>query len=396
MRGRWVLLGAALALLCLPAAAPARVPTGDGVGGVRLSRVGVFSDPVHVSAARAYPGLLFVVEREGVVRVVRAGKTLQRPFLDISSLVESNYQERGLLSVAFPPDYRSSRRFYVFYTDAEGQLCVDEFLRKRSDPTRALGSSRRRVITVPHPNYANHNGGQLQFHGAHLFIGTGDGGLAGDPLNNAQNRDSLLGKLLRIDPRRSKAGRPYRVPRANPYVGAAGRDEVFSYGLRNPYRFSIQDFKQEPDRVVVGDVGQTRFEEIDYEALTDARGANFGWDAYEGFELYNCGGLSCPSGGTPDPGGTTAPILAYGHGQGCAITGGLVVRDSSLASLYGRYLYADFCVGDLRSLIPTLAGASDDRALGVNVSAVSSFGETPNGRVYVCSLSGDVYRIVSS
>jgi hypothetical protein len=392
LRARSALLVAALALLAMPAAA-ARARTGDGSGKVGLNPIGSFDQPVDVAAARAYPKLLFVVERPGVIRVVRAGKTLERPFLDISSRVESVFNERGLLSVAFPPDYRASRRFYVFYTDHDGNLCVDEFLRSRDDPTRAAASSGRRVITIPHPSFANHNGGQLQFHGQDLFIGTGDGGLGGDVLNNAQNTGSLLGKLLRIDPRQSKAGRPYRVPRSNPFVGGTGRDEIFSYGFRNPFRFSIQNLRTGPDRVAIGDVGQSRFEEVDYQTLPGARGANFGWDAYEGFDLYNCGDPTCPLDGTPDPGGTVPPILAYDHSQRCSITGGYVVRDPSLTSLRGRYIYSDFCQGDLRSFVPKLGGAVDDRPLGIHVDHVSSFGETPAGRLYVCSLDGNVYRV---
>ncbi len=393
MRIRPALVAAGLALLAIPAAAAARGPIGDGAGGARLNRVGSFDQPVYVAGARAYPKLLFVVERPGAIRVVRRGRTLARPFLDITGLVESEYVERGLLSVAFPPDYRASRRFYVYYTNHNGNLCVDEFLRSRHDPTRALASTRRRVITIPHPNFPNHNGGQLQFHGHELFIGTGDGGLGGDVLNNAQNTESLLGKLLRIDPRRSNSGRPYRVPASNPFVGRAGRDEVFSYGLRNPYRFSIEDVAGGPDRIVTGDVGQNRFEEVDYETLPGARGANFGWDAWEGFELYDCGDPACPLDGTPDPGGTSPPVLAYDHSRGCAVTGGYVVRDPALGSLLGRYLYADYCQGDLRSFVPRLGGATGDLALGLHVDHLSSFGETPSGRVYVCSLDGNVYRL---
>ena len=250
------------------------------------------------------------------------------------------------------------------------------------------------MITIPHPINANHNGGQLQFHGKDLFIGTGDGGSGGDPPNNAQNTDVLLGKLLRIDPRRTRAGRPYGVPRSNPFVGRPGRDEIFSYGLRNPYRFSIQVLPgTRPDRLAIGDVGQSRYEEVDYLSLPEARGANFGWDAWEGFQLYDCGGLTCLNDGTPDPGGTTKPIFAYDHSQGCAITGGYVVRDRALPSLRGRYLYGDYCRGELRSFIPTVTGARGDAPLGLHVDALSCFGEAPDGRVFACSLDGGVYRI---
>ncbi len=403
MRARRALI-ACLAAIAVAAAAIPDAGTGavrgTGPAGVRLKKIGSFDQPVFVTGARDYPRLLFVVERPGVIRVISQGKTLRRPFLDISSLVESGFQERGLLSVAFPFDYRASRRFYVFYTDHDGALQVDEYLRSRSDPTRAVPSSRRPVITIPHPSYPNHDGGQLQFHGHQLFIGTGDGGFGGDPPNNAQNTEVLLGKLLRIDPRPTKAGRPYGVPRSNPFVGRTGRDEIFSYGLRNPYRFSIQTLERQPDRIAIGDVGQSRFEEVDYLPLPDARGANFGWDAWEGFQPYDAKlplsspcGTRCPFSGTPDPGGTIKPILVYDHDSGCAVTGGYVVRDPALPSLRGRYLYGDYCQGDLRSFLPRLAGARDDRPLGLNVEALSCFGETRDGRTFACSLAGPVYRV---
>jgi glucose/arabinose dehydrogenase len=397
----WGLAALAIVAAAIPATGSAAA-RGSGSGAARLKPIGNFDQPVFVTGARAFPRLLFVVERPGVIRVIRRGRTLERPFLDITSLVESaSHQERGLLSVAFPPDYRKSRRFYVYYTDHDGNIRIDEFRRSSRDPTHAVRSSRRGVITIPHPSFPNHDGGQLQFHGNELFIGTGDGGLGGDPSNNAQNTDVLLGKLLRIDPRRTKAGRPYGVPRSNPYVGGAGRDEIFSYGLRNPYRFSIQDLKGKPDRVAIGDVGQSRFEEVDYLPLPDARGANFGWDAWEGFELYDatlppsspCGPIKCPLSGTPDPGGTIKPIYAYDHDRGCAVTGGYVVRDPALPSLRGRYLYGDYCEGDLHSFLPRIEGARGDRSTGLHVDSLSCFGEAPDGRLFACSLDGPVYRV---
>jgi glucose/arabinose dehydrogenase len=292
-------------------------------------------------------------------------------FLDISGLVQSG-GERGLLSIAFPPDYARSRRFYVYYTDHAGNIRVDEF--KRKGATRAARGSRRAVLEIPHPVNANHNGGQLQFLGDLLYLGTGDGGSGGDPPNNAQNRHSLLGKLLRIDPRR---------PGAKP--------EVYSYGLRNPFRFSFDQVSAGQPRIVIGDVGQNRFEEVDYTTVTAAAGANFGWDAFEGFSPYQD-----ENSGTPDPGGTTKPIFAYPHSRGgsCSIIGGYVVGDRRLPSLHGRYVYADLCEGELRSLVPHLHGASGDRRLGLHVSTPSSFGEDDQGRIYVCSLEGPVYRLV--
>jgi glucose/arabinose dehydrogenase len=356
--------------------------------GIALKRVGSFSSPVYVTGAPGFPKLLFVVEQGGRVRVLEKGHELRRPFLDLSGSISSG-GERGLLSIAFPPDYARSRRFYVYYTDPAGNIRVDEF--RRISATRAARGSRRAVIEVPHPVNSNHNGGQLQFLGDLLYIGTGDGGSGGDPPNNAQNRDSLLGKLLRIDPRRS-GGRPYSIPSDNPFVGKSGRDEIYSYGLRNPFRFSFDTTHPANPRIAIGDVGQNRIEELDYATVAAARGANFGWDAFEGFSPYRE-----ENSGTPDPGGTTKPVFAYPHSRGgsCTIIGGYVVGRGGPPALRGRYVYADLCEGQLRSLVPHLKGASDDHKLGLAVSTPSSFGEDTLGRVYVASLDGPVYRLVS-
>jgi glucose/arabinose dehydrogenase len=403
MRGRLAscVVAAAVAMAALPACGEAQEPSDRGgkptagqgteegargsARGVGLKRIGSFDDPVYVAGAPGFPELLFVVEQRGTVRVLRKGKRLRRPFLDISGLVDSG-GERGLLSIAFPPDYVSSGRFYVYYTDNEGDIRVDELKRNRA--TRAARGSRRAVIEIPHRENSNHNGGQLQFLGDLLYLGTGDGGSGGDPPNNAQNRNSLLGKLLRIDPRPS-GGRPYSIPADNPFAGpGGGRGEIYSYGLRNPFRFSFDTVTAPRPRIAIADVGQDRFEELDYTTLAAASGANFGWDAFEGFSRYRDS-----NSGTPDPGGTLKPILAYGRQRGCTIIGGYVVGDRRLPSLRGRYVYADLCVGELRSLLPRLRGARGDRGLGLNVSTPSSFGEDALGRVYVTSLDGPVYRL---
>lgn len=353
--------------------------------GVALKQVGSFDSPVGVTGAPGFPQLLFVVEQEGQIQVLKNGKRAGS-FLDIRSLV--NYGgEQGLLSLAFAPDYPRSRRFYVYYTDGSGAIRVDEF--RRRSATRAAFGSRRPVIRIPHPVNTNHNGGDLHFLGDLLFFGTGDGGSGGDPPNNAQNRDVLLGKLLRIDPRAS-GGRPYSVPSSNPFVGRPGRDEIYSTGLRNPFRFSFDTTHGQP-RIAIGDVGQNQFEEISYTTVARAKGANFGWDAFEGFDRYED-----ESSGTPDPGGTIKPIFAYPHSRGnsCSVIGGYVVRDPRLAGLRGRYVYADLCEGQLRSLVPHLKRASGDRKLGLDVASPSSFGEDQQQRLYVTSLEGPVFRLV--
>lgn len=355
--------------------------------GVGLKRVGEFDAPVYVTGAPGFPRLLFVVEQGGRIALLRGGCRLRRPFLDIRGDVSSG-GERGLLSVAFPPDYRRSRRFYVYYTDRAGNIRIDEF--RRGSPTRAAAGSRRKVIVIPHPVNANHNGGQLQFLGDLLYFGTGDGGSGGDPPNNAQNKHVLLGKLLRIDPRPA-GGRPYTVPSDNPFVGRPGRDEIYSYGLRNPFRFSFDRTTAGRARIAIADVGQSRFEELDYTTVAAARSADFGWDAFEGYSKY-----TGENSGTPDPGGTVKPIFAYSHSRGgsCSIIGGYVIRDPRLPGLRGRYLYADLCEGELRTLVPHLKRASGDRKLGLRVDTPSSFGEDDRHRLYVASLAGPVYRLV--
>jgi glucose/arabinose dehydrogenase len=388
---------AILAMAALPACGEAREQSDQQItprtagpaatsAAVGLKRIGSFDAPVYVAAAPGFPQLLFVVEQQGTVRVLRQGKRLSRPFLDIAGLVGYG-GERGLLSIAFPPDYETSRRFYVYFTDRQGDIRVDEF--KRRSATRAARGSRRAVIEIPHRENSNHNGGQLQFLGKLLYFATGDGGSGGDPPNNAQNRNNLLGKLLRIDPRRA-GGRPYSIPADNPFAGpGGGRGEIYSYGLRNPFRFSFDAVTAKRPRLAIADVGQDSFEELDYTTVAAASGANFGWDAFEGFSRYR-GANS----GTPDPGGTVKPIFTYGRKRGCTIIGGYVVGDRRLPGLRGRYVYADLCEGELRSLVPRLGRARGDRGLGLRVSTPSSFGEDTLGRIYVTSLEGPVYRLV--
>jgi glucose/arabinose dehydrogenase len=386
-----VLIAAALLALALPACGSASPPErNERPGGARalaLKKVGQFEAPVYVTGAPGFPKLLFVVEQPGRVVVLSGGRRLSRPFLDLSGKIAYG-GEQGLLSIAFPPDYRRSKSFYVYYNDSAGNIRIDEF--KRRSPTRAAPGSQRQVIGIPHPVNSNHNGGQLQFFDGLLYFGTGDGGAGGDPPNNAQNKESLLGKLLRIDPRPA-AGRPYSVPPSNLFVGRAGRDEIYSYGLRNPFRFSFDTVSARQPRIAIADVGQSQFEELDYTTVAAANGANFGWDALEGFAPYED-----ENGSTPDPGGTVKPILAYPHSRGasCSIIGGYVVRDRGLPALYKRYVYADLCEGQLRSLAPHLERAGDDRRIGLTVESPTSFGEDSAHRIYVASGSGPVFRLV--
>ncbi len=362
---------------------PATTTTaGAAATGVRLQRVGSFDTPVYVTAPRGERRRVFVVEQAGVIRVVRGGRTLARPFLDIRARVTSG-GEQGLLGLAFAPDYATSGQFYVYFTGRDQRQWVVEY--RRANPDRADSGSARTLLRMADPE-ANHNGGQLNVGpDGLLYIGTGDGGGADDQhgaRGNAQNLGSLLGKLLRIDPRPG-GGRPYRVPRDNPFAGRTGaRGEIYAYGLRNPWRWS---FDRATGDLTIGDVGQNAVEEVDYRRRGTGRGVNFGWRPIEG-KRRNFD--------EPAP-GAVAPVITKRHGDGwCSITGGYVVRDPRLPSLRGRYVYSDYCRGIVNVATLRAGGASGDRALGVpRVDQVSSFGEDGLGRVYVVSLAGPVFRL---
>jgi glucose/arabinose dehydrogenase len=347
-----------------------------------LQRVGSFSSPVYVTAPPGDSRRLFVVEQDGVIRVVRDGRELRTPFLDIRDRVQC-CGEQGLLSMAFAPDYARTGRFYVYYSSNGGSRERVEAFR-RSGPDRARRASGRLVLSMVDPE-ANHNGGLIVFHGGLLYIGTGDGGGANDQhgaRGNAQNRNSLLGKILRIDPR-ARSGRRYTIPAGNPFVGRAGRDEIWSYGLRNPWRFS---FDRTTGDLVIGDVGQNAVEEIDFSPGASSRGANYGWRPWEGRR---------PNFNEPAP-GAVFPVITHSHEEGyCSITGGYVVRDPRLTGWAGRYLYGDFCHGTIESALLSPGKATGQRSTGLQVDSLSSFGEDARGRVYAVSLGGAVYRIVA-
>lgn len=357
-------------------------PVGDGQGGVRLAEIGSFEAPVFVAQPPGERRDLYVVEQGGRVVLVDDGEVVSEPFLDISGDVTAG-GEQGLLSIAFAPDYEQSGRFYVDFTDTEGDTRIQEFRRSESDPRVADPGTRRELLFVDQP-FPNHNGGLLLFGpDRKLYIGLGDGGSAGDPMGNGQDLGTLLGKILRIDPLPS-GGRPYGIPDSNPFVDEPdARPEIYAYGLRNPWRFS---FDRVTGALSIGDVGQDAIEEIDLVTRREAAGANFGWSAFEGDEPFNSD-QSAP--------GAIPPVLTYPlEGDNCAVTGGYVVRDESLRSLYGRYLYGDFCPGELRSFVARPGqDAEDDRPLGLQVPQLSSFAEDDRGRIYAISLEGPVYRL---
>src|SRR5918998_3330315 len=303
---------------------------------IRLLLLGRFDQPTYLAAPPGDRRRRFVVQREGSIVVVRGRR--RSTFLDIEDLVSTG-GESGLLSMAFARDYRSSGRFFVYYTDNQGFIQIDQF-RRSGDPNKADPASRRSVMRVPH-NRFNHKGGQLQVGpDGMLYAGFGDGGGGGDPDENGQDLGELLGKLIRIDPR---ANGGYSVPASNPFRGRSGaRGEIYSYGLRNPYRFS---FDRRRGHLTVGDVGQDAIEEIDFvPGRSGGRqprgGYNFGWDSFEGRSRYEDGGAP----------GHVPPVIQHSHGQGfCSITGGYVMRDRSLGRGWtGRYIYGDYCHSTLR------------------------------------------------
>ena len=368
----------------LPAATSSATPAA-ATSGVKLVRVGKFNMPLYVTAAPKDRRRVMVVQQGGRISVVRDGKKLSKPFLDIRSRVTAG-GEQGLLGLAFAPNYAKSGLFYVYFTRRDGKQQVAEFKRATSD--RASISSYRSVLVMDDPE-GNHNGGQLNFGpDGLLYIGTGDGGGGGDQhgtIGNAQNLGSLLGKILRIDPRRS-GSEAYSVPASNPFVGRAGaRREIYSYGLRNPWRFS---FDRVAGDLIIGDVGEGAVEEIDFTTIAQARGGNFGWRVREGDRQFSDESVD----------GAIEPVIVRTHDDGwCSVTGGYVVRDPALPSLRGKYLYGDFCEGIIYGARLSSSGASANaRVAGLpQIPALSSFGEDARGRIYVVSLGGAVSRIAA-
>jgi len=380
-----------LALTLAPLAGVPAASCGDGdastglvpptdMSGVSLERIVDGLDfPVHLTAP-AGDDRLFVVEKSGRIRIVRDGALVQEPFLDVSDRV-SNGSEQGLLSLAFHPAYAANGRFFVNFTDPAGDTRVEEF-RVSDDADRARPDPVAAVLTVNQP-FPNHNGGLIAFGpDGMLYVGTGDGGSAGDPRENGQDPTTLLGALLRLDVDRPAP----HVPPDNPFVGGQNRDEIWATGLRNPWRFA---FDRETGELFVADVGQNRFEEVNAVA-GPGRGANYGWNVIEGIECFR------PPEGC-DREGLTLPVVVYGRDEGCSVTGGTVYRGRAVPSLRGHYLYADFCAGFVRSFRFAGGMAVDERewpALAPPERGVTSFGEDADGEVYVLVADGAVYRIV--
>lgn len=349
-------------------------------GPPRLEKVGDFREPAGLFSPPGDPRL-FVVERGGTIRVVRPDGAI-KTFLDIRSAVSSG-GERGLLSIAFAPDYASSGLAWVYYTDTNGDSRIVEYRVDPADPDRLDPASRRELLQVQQP-FANHNGGLLLFDpSGMLIIGLGDGGSGGDPQNRAQDLGDLLGKLLRINPR-TGGGRPYGIPADNPFVGRSGaRGEIWAYGLRNPWRYA---FDLDTKDLWVADVGQDRYEEINFVPPDRQAGANYGWRKYEGRAIFKDQKI--------DESRLVRPIVTYPLGRGtCSVIGGNVYR-GPVESLRGFYLYGDYCSGHVSGFKVAGGKAVDRRQFDeLNTPSIAAFGEDSNRNMYVVSLEGPVFRI---
>jgi glucose/arabinose dehydrogenase len=340
-----------------------------------------FSRPVQAVDPGDGTGRLFVVEQSGTIRILQDGAPVETPFLDISGEV-SQGNEQGLLSMAFHPKFAENGAFFIDYTDVEGNTQVERRTVSADDPNVADPESKTTLLTVDQP-YPNHNGGLLLFGpDSYLYIGLGDGGSQGDPNNNGQDLGTLLGSILRID---VDSGDPYAIPEDNPFVGQEDvAEEIWAFGLRNPWRFS---FDRETRDLYIGDVGGSAYEEIDILPAGES-GTNFGWVLMEGSECYG-GGTEC------DMDGLELPIYEYSHDFGCSVVGGYVYRGEAILELQGVYLFADYCSGLTWGMGHDADGkwvASEPIETGISIS---SFSEDPNGELYVTDLNGGVYRVVA-
>jgi glucose/arabinose dehydrogenase len=341
---------------------------------IRLVQVATLEQPLAL-AIRSGDAGLYIAEKTGRILVIREGGVDPVPVLDLTGQVSLG-GEQGLLGLAFAP---SGRYLYVNYTDTNGDTHVTEFAMKGE---RADSATRRDVLVVDQP-YANHNGGNLVFGpDGYLYIGLGDGGSGGDPEGNGQSLSTLLGKMLRIDPRPS-GGRPYAIPADNPFVDRAeARPEIWAYGLRNPWRYS---FDRETGDLWIGDVGQSAWEEVDVQPSGSAGGENYGWNRMEGNHPYD---------GADPPDRAVRPVFEYSHdGGGCTVAGGYVYRGGSIPDLDGVYVFADYCLGRLEALRLRGGRVIGHRVLGPVVPSLSSFGEDARGELYTMSLDGGLYRL---
>jgi glucose/arabinose dehydrogenase len=367
-----------------------------------------FDRPVAITHAGDQSGRVFVVEQRGTIRIVQEGQLNPEPFLDLSAQVQCCGEE-GLLGLAFPPNYTEKGHFYIYYTRQDGNNQVSRY-RVSPDPDIADPNSEEEILFLHHPTYANHNGGKLAFGpDGYLYIGTGDGGGAGDPQNNAQNLASLMGKILRIDAEGAhlaiknlsnplffpllsggtgSSEGAYAIPSDNPFLNdPQARPEIWAFGLRNPWRFS---FDAETGDLYIADVGQQAMEEINFQPASSSGGENYGWNILEGNLCFS------PSNACTPPPHYSPPVSVYEHSQGCSVTGGEVYRGTTYPLLEGIYLYGDYCSGRIWGLVQD-GSVWQSRELLDTSYRISTFGSDEMGDLYLADLNnGTIYRIIAS
>lgn len=353
-----------------------QIPDSGGYGWVEVARG--LDQPLGLTHAGDGSGRIFVVEQSGLIRIIEEGSVRPIPFLDIRARVGDESNEQGLLGVAFHPQYTMNGYFYVNYTDTSGDTVIARY-RVSADANIADPGTELRLLQVKQP-YSNHNGGGLAFGpDGYLYIGLGDGGAAADPQENAQNTQVFLGKLLRIDVDR---GSPYAIPQDNPFASGGGLPEVWAYGLRNPWRFSFDTLTGD---LYIADVGQQKWEEIDFLLDGSLGGANFGWDIYEGAHLFL---------GAEEPSiSVIFPIVEYTHADGCSVTGGYVYRGTALAGWQGVYVYGDFCSGKVWGLLRAASGDWNNALMFDLDVLITSFGLDENGEIYLVDRDGSIYLL---
>ncbi len=384
---RW-LAALLMLILCLPALAQdADVVITRGNqpdrSAIKLSTVmGGFHRPIYATHAGDESGRLFVLEQSGKIWILRDGARMAVPFLDVSSLITQvaltqRYTEQGLLGIAFHPDFVSNGRFFINYTDRRGGTVVARYQVMPNQPDLADPSSGQIIFQLPQP-YANHNGGHIDFgHDGYLYVALGDGGSANDPLGAGQNRQLLLGTILRLD---VDGALPYAIPADNPFRGdAAALDEIWAYGLRNVWRFS---FDRVTGDMYLADVGQNQWEEVNFQPADSPGGENYGWNVYEANTIF--AGGSAPN--------HVGPFYAYNHSLGCSVTGGYVYRGPALAELQAVYLFGDYCTGRIWASWRDNSMTWRTLELMKTNLAISSFGEDEAGEVYVVDYAGTLYR----
>jgi glucose/arabinose dehydrogenase len=334
-------------------------------------------EPVSLANARDHSGRVFIVEKVGKIRILQDNELLETSYLDIRDRVGSSSSEQGLLGLAFHPNYSQNGFFYVNYTNLDGDTVISRFQVTPENPNLADQGSEQRILFIEQP-FANHNGGAVEFGlDGFLYLGLGDGGSAGDPNENAENPNILLGKILRLD---VDNGIPYAIPAGNPFILSGGKPEVWAYGLRNPWRIA---FDRQTGELYIADVGQDKWEEVNFLPAGTQGGVNFGWDFLEGSHEYE---------GNPPP-DVIMPILEYDHSQGCSITGGVVYRGQVLPEWQGIYLYSDLCSGNLWGLLRDAQGIWQSKLLFENIKDTTTYGEDESGEVYLAQLGGRLLRL---